>query len=71
MQDPKGEMVIILEGSNISKKEMALSEINSLSLEEHYDYYNKQGFSKKDIIKLIAKDRKVSKNEIYQHFIGR
>ena len=50
---------------------MALSEINSLSLEEHYDYYDKQGFSKKEIIKLIAKDRKVSKNEIYQHFIGR
>ena len=71
MQDPKGEMVIILEGSNISKKEMALSEINSLSLEEHYDYYDKQGFSKKEIIKLIAKDRKVSKNEIYQHFISR
>ena len=37
----------------------------------HYDYYDKQGFSKKEIIKLIAKDRKVSKNEIYQHFIGR
>lgn len=71
MQDPKGEMVIILEGSNISKKDIALSEINSLSLEEHYDYYYKQGFSKKEIIKLIAKDRKVSKNEIYQHFIGR
>ena len=71
MQDPKGEMVIILEGSNISKKDITLSEINSLSLEEHYDYYDKQGFSKKEIIKLIAKDRKVSKNEIYQHFIGR
>jgi len=71
MQDPKGEMVIILEGSNISKKDIALSEINSLSLEEHYDYYKKQGFSKKEIIKLIAKDRKVSKNEIYQHFISR
>ena len=71
IQEPKGEMVVIIEGSKVSKKEALLSEINNLSLDEHYEYYSKQGFEKKEIIKLIAKDRKVSKNEIYQHFISR
>ena len=40
-----------------------------MSIEEHYKFYENQGFSKKDIIKKIAKDRNVNKNEIYQKFI--
>ena len=42
---------------------------NNLSLEEHYKYYEKQGLDKKEIIKKIAKDRNVNKNEIYMKFI--
>ena len=40
-----------------------------MSLEEHYELYQKQGLNKKEIIKKIAKDRGVSKNEIYMKFI--
>ena len=69
MQNPRGEMVIIVEGSETSKKELVLNEINKLSLEEHYKHYENMGLEKKEIIKQIAKDRKVNKNEIYQHFI--
>ncbi len=65
----RGEFVIIIEGNSISIKEMELLELNQMSLEEHYNYYEKQGLLKKDIIKKIAKDRKVSKNEIYQYFL--
>ena len=43
--------------------------LNKLSLEEHYKYYEEKGLDKKDIIKKIAKDRKVSKNDIYKEFI--
>ena len=42
-----------------------------LTIDEHYNYYENKGFSKKEIIKLIAKDRNVSKNEIYQKFINK
>ena len=63
----KGEMVLIIEG-NLEKKE---NELNNLSLDEHYNYYKEQGFSKKDIIKKIAKDRNVNKNEIYKQFINK
>ena len=65
--DLKGEMILIIEGA--PKIENAENELSLLSLEEHYKYYEKQGFSKKDIIKKIAKDRNVNKNEIYIKFI--
>ena len=63
----KGEMILIIEGNKIENKEE--NELNNLSLEEHYKYYEKQGLDKKEIIKKIAKDRNVNKNEIYMKFI--
>ena len=68
-EDIKGEFVILLEGSSVSKKEFDLKELNSMSLEDHYAFYKNQGLGKKEIIKHIAKDRNVSKNEIYQYFL--
>lgn len=65
IKDVKGEFIILIEGIKIEKE----NELNLLSLEEHYDFYAKQGLEKKDIIKKIAKDRGVNKNEIYQQFI--
>ena len=69
--DTKGEFVIIVEGNNISKKDKEILDLNELTLEEHYKYYENTGISKKEIIKKIAKDRNVNKNEIYQHFIDK
>ncbi len=61
----KGEIVLIIEGSNNVEE----NELNNLSIEEHYKFYERQGLEKKDIIKKIAKDRNVNKNEIYKMFI--
>ena len=62
----KGEIVLIIEeNDNISNE----NKLNDLSIEEHYKYYEDIGYEKKEIIKLIAKDRNVNKNEIYQYFI--
>ena len=63
----KGEMILIIEGIEDKGKEE--SELNLLTLEEHYNYYKNKGFEKKEIIKRIAKDRNVNKNEIYMKFI--
>ena len=63
----KGEMILIIEGNKKEKNEE--NELNFLSIEEHYKYYEKQGYDKKEIIKTIAKDRNVNKNEIYMKFI--
>lgn len=67
--EPKGEYVLIVEGANKSQKDIDIENLNSKTLEEHYEYYIKQGLDKKDIIKKIAKDRNTNKNEIYKHFI--
>jgi 16S rRNA (cytidine1402-2'-O)-methyltransferase len=65
----RGEFVVLVEGNSISKQQKEITDLNSLSLEEHYKHYEKEGLDKKEIIKKIAKDRNVSKNEIYQYFI--
>ena len=67
--DIKGEFVIIVEGNSISKKDIELDNLNEKSLEDHYKFYENQGLDKKEIIKKIAKDRNVNKNEIYKKFI--
>lgn len=64
----KGEMILIIEKNNKDNEE-ELNSLNNLTLEEHYNFYEKNGLNKKEIIKKIAKDRNVSKNEIYQYFI--
>jgi len=67
--EPKGEYVIIIDKCEKTQKEVLLEDLNKLSLQEHYDYYKQKGLDKKEIIKKIAKDRNVNKNEIYQKFI--
>jgi 16S rRNA (cytidine1402-2'-O)-methyltransferase len=69
--DTRGEYVVLVEGSIITKKDKELEDLNNLSLEEHYKKYEEEGLSKKDIIKKIAKDRKTDKNKIYQYFIDK
>ena len=63
----KGEIVIMIEkNQNIQNTN---EDFTNISLEEHYKMYENQGFEKKEIIKKIAKDRNVTKNDIYQKFI--
>ena len=71
MESPRGEFVIIVEGSEYNIKEEQIKVLNNLSLEEHYKYYEKQNFDKKEIIKKIAKDKNVNKNEIYKYFLNK
>lgn len=69
IENPKGEFVIIIEGNK--NVENAENNLKLLTIDEHYNYYENKGYSKKEIIKLIAKDRNVNKNEIYQKFINK
>ena len=62
-KEPKGEFVILIE-----PLEEKNDEFTNLSLADHYKVYEKQGLEKKEIIKRIAKDRNVNKNEIYKFF---
>ena len=69
-KEVKGEMIILIEGKSEVTLEEKQQEFKNMSLEEHFSFYEKQGFDKKDIIKKIAKDRGVPKNEIYMYFMN-
>lgn len=65
--DPRGEYVIVIAGK--SKEEVMQEEQSrweDLSIEEHMQIYLDQDYSKKDAMKAVAKDRGVSKRDIYQ-----
>lgn len=65
---PKGEFVIILEGKNIA--DVRDEEINkwvSMPIEEHMKIYAE--FGEKEAMKKVAKDRGVSKREIYKYLV--
>lgn len=64
--DIKGEFVLVLEGRD--RQELVKEEQGKwaeMSVEEHVEYYVNQGKDKKEAMKLVAKDRGVTKREIY------
>ena len=61
---PRGEYVLIVEGSN--KKAQRECFFENMSIEEHVEFYISNGLSKMDAIKACAKDRGVHKNIIYK-----
>ena len=69
-EEVKGECVLVMEGR--SRGEMQEEERQSwmaMSLEEHMEYYENQGISRKEAMKLVAKDRGVSKRDIYNELL--
>lgn len=64
--EPRGEYVLVIEGKD--RQEIIRKEQESwlsMSVEEHLEYYLNQGIDKKEALKAVAKDRGVSKREIY------
>lgn len=70
-KEPRGEYVLILEGKTfeeIRKEEQKNWE--SMSLEEHMAVYEQQGILRKEAMKLVAKDRGISRRDVYQALLG-
>ena len=64
---PKGEFVLVCEGFSLEAQRQAGREgWENISVEEHVAKYVAEGMSEKDAMKQAAKDRGVSKREIYQ-----
>ena len=71
VQEAKGECVLVIEGK--SRNEIRSEEIarwEELSLEEHMVHYTSQGIDRKEAMKLVAKDRGISKRDVYQQLLG-
>jgi 16S rRNA (cytidine1402-2'-O)-methyltransferase len=67
-EDPKGECVIVIEGRSIEslQKEQQQS-WEEMTIEEHMEYYENQGIDRKEAMKMVAKDRGISKRDVYQY----
>ena len=70
MNEPKGECVLVMEGK--SRKDIRREEVSKweeMTIEEHMEYYTSQGIDKKEAMKLVAKDRGISKRDVYQQLL--
>lgn len=70
-KSPRGEYVLVIEGKSkeaIEKDEKA--KWDTLTIEEHIQKYMNEEINKKDAMKMVAKDRGVSKSEIYKHSLN-
>lgn len=69
-EEPRGEYVIVIEGVSLEdKKKEKMDSWQEMSIEQHMDYYERDGIDHKDAMKLVAKDRGISKREVYQYLI--
>lgn len=60
--EPKGEYVLVVEGSKTAN----INDLLALSIKDHLIYYINLGEKKADAIKKVAKERGLNKNEVYQ-----
>ena len=64
--EPRGEFVLVIEGKSLAEiQEERRQSWTEMPVEEHMAHYEAQGIARKEAMKLVAKDRGVSKREIY------
>lgn len=65
-ETPKGEFVLVIQGKKLQElKEEQQKNWESISLSAHMMNYEEQGIPRKEAMKLVAKDRGISKREVY------
>lgn len=68
--EPRGEYVLVVEGKSFAQiKKENQEEFLNITIEEHMDCYLAQGMDRKQAMKQVAKDRGISKREVYQKLL--
>ena len=71
-EEPRGEYVLVIEGKSLLQKRKEKQEgFLELAIEEHMKRYEEAGMARKEAMKMVAKDRGVSKREIYQYMLDK
>jgi len=71
-QEPRGEYVLVIEGKSFAEQKKEQEEsFQEISIEEHMKRYEDQGVDHKEAMKLVAKDRGITKRDVYQYLIGK
>ena len=64
--EPRGEYVLVIAGKSVEEvRQEAAAVWESMNIPEHLEYYLQQGMEKKEAMKRVAKDRGISKREVY------
>jgi 16S rRNA (cytidine1402-2'-O)-methyltransferase len=68
--EPKGECVIVIEGKSFEQVERERQQsFEEMTIAEHMERYLSQGMDKKEAMKKVAKDRGISKRDVYQSLL--
>ena len=68
--EPRGEYVLVLEGKSLQQKKQEQQEsFAEMSIEEHMKIYEDKGVDRKEAMKLVAKERGISKRDVYQYLL--
>ncbi len=70
LEEPKGEFVFVLEGRTAEEmKREEQQEWENIPIEEHMERYMAAGMDKKQAMKEVARDRGISKRDVYQQLL--
>lgn len=68
--EPRGEYVLVIHGKDFAEIENERRQVyESMDLKSHMELYILQGMSRKDAMKAVAKDRGLSKRDIYNQLL--
>ena len=69
--EPKGECVLVLSGKpEREMKEEQAKEWETMTVPAHVAMYEKAGMDRKEAMKAVAKERGISKRDVYQELLG-
>ncbi len=69
-EEPKGECVIVVEGKSTEQiRQEEADAWTRMTIEEHMELYEKQGMDRKEAMKQVAKDRGMSKRDVYRELL--
>lgn len=70
-QEPKGEFVLVFEGGDAAEFEkQEQKKWEDVPLQEHMEKYTSQGIERKEAMRLVAKERGMTKNEVYKGLLS-
>lgn len=71
VQEARGEFVLVVEGKSYDDiEEENRQKWTTMDLQEHMNLYESKGISRKEAMKQVAKDRGISKRDVYQQLLN-
>ncbi len=71
VREARGEFVLVVEGKSYNDiEEENRQKWTTMDLQEHMNLYESKGISRKEAMKQVAKDRGISKRDVYQQLLN-